>query len=181
MKLWPATATGDARLLVLTRALRGFADGAISVVLASYLDLLGFSAVEIGAIVTATLLGSAALTLGVGLVGHSWSRRRLLLGASLLMGATGLGFAGVTSFWPLLVVAFVGTLNPSAGDVSVFLPTEQALLSGAVDGLDRTWVFAVYNLGAPSQGRSAHCSRARPCWPPGGSAGSSRPRTGRPS
>ncbi len=54
------------------------------------------------------------------------------------MMATGLGFALVHDFWPLLVVAFVGTLNPSAGDVSVFLPTEQALLPQTITPEERT-------------------------------------------
>lgn len=44
----------------------------------------------------------------------------------------GIGSAAVTGFWPLLLMAFVGTLNPSAGDVSVFLLLEQTALSGAV-------------------------------------------------
>src|SRR5205814_301250 len=105
-----------------------------------------FSPLQIGALVTSTLLGSAALTLAVGLFGAGLPRRRLLLGASLLMAATGLGFAGVTAFWPLLLVAFVGTLNPSSGDVSVFLPTEQAVLSGAIGPSQRTSLFALYNL-----------------------------------
>ena len=44
------------------------------------------------------------------------------------MAATGLGFAAAHDFWPLLVIALVGTLNPSSGDVSVFLPLEHAVL-----------------------------------------------------
>jgi MFS family permease len=116
------------------------------VTLASYLGLLGLSPGRIGAVVTATLLGSAVLTLVVGLLGDRLDRRRLLLAATLLMAATGLGFAGVTAFWPLMVVAFVGTLNPSAGDVSVFLPTEQAVLAGTVPPTERTLLFAVYNV-----------------------------------
>jgi hypothetical protein len=48
------------------------------------------------------------------------------------MMATGLGFIYLRSFWSLLAVAFVGTLNPSAGDVSVFLPLEQAALAETV-------------------------------------------------
>ena len=91
--LLPASATADARRLVAARALRGFADGFVSVYLAVYLQLLGLSAVQVGAIVTATLLGSAALTLAVGLVAHRLSPRRVLLGATLLMLATGIGFA----------------------------------------------------------------------------------------
>ena len=130
MRLLPPGAGRDAGVLLETRGIRAFGDGVVSVVLAAYLAALGLSDVRIGTIVTATLLGSAALTLGVGLRAHAVNRRRLLSLVSLLMIATGLGFAAATSFWPLLVVAFVGTLNPSGGDVSVFLPTEQALLPG---------------------------------------------------
>ncbi len=62
------------------------------------------------------------------------------------MIVTGLAFAGANGFWMLLVIAFVGTLNPSSGDVSVFLPTEQALLPGTVPDAERTAQFARYAL-----------------------------------
>ena len=56
---------GDVERILTGRAIRGFADGFVSVLLAQYLTALGFSPVQVGAIVTGTLLGSAALTLGV--------------------------------------------------------------------------------------------------------------------
>ena len=146
-RLLPATTTPDARRLVIARALRGFADGFVSVMLASYLHLRGFSPFEISAIVTGTLLGSAVLTLAVGLAGYRLSRRRLLFCSSALMLATGAGFMLATNFWALLAVAIVGTMNPTAGDVSVFLPTEQSLLSEGSEPHDRTALFAHYNLG----------------------------------
>jgi MFS family permease len=146
LRILPASATSDATRLVLTRALRGLADGAVSVVLASYLARLGFSPVEVGTLVTATLLGSAALTLAMGLLAHRLERRRVLLSACGLMIATGLAFAQVTAFWPLLVVAFVGTINPSSGDVTLFLPTEQAVLAETSAPSDRVTVFAWYNV-----------------------------------
>jgi MFS family permease len=62
------------------------------------------------------------------------------------MLVTGLGFASITSFWPLLLVAVVGTLNPSGGDVSVFLPTEQSMLTGTIEARRRTTLFARYTL-----------------------------------
>lgn len=62
------------------------------------------------------------------------------------MGGTGVGFALATTFWPLLLVAILGTLNPSSGDVSVFLPTEQAYLADRVDDEERPRLFAVYNV-----------------------------------
>jgi MFS family permease len=145
--LFPASATPDARRLVAARALRGFADGLVSVLLASHLAALGFSGGQVGAIVTATLLGSAALTLAVGLRGARIPERTVLLAASVVMLATGAGFASATAFAPLLAVAFFGTLNPSGGDVSVFLPTEQALLAANVAPADRTALLARYNLG----------------------------------
>jgi MFS family permease len=147
MALLPATATPDAARLVAARALRGFADGFVSVYLAAYLGTLGMSAVQVGAIVTATLLGSAALTLAVGLVAHRLSPRRVLLASAGLMLATGVGFAAFGDFWPLLLIGFAGTLNPSSGDVSVFLPTEQSVLSSEVGASERTALFARYSLG----------------------------------
>jgi predicted MFS family arabinose efflux permease len=145
-RLLPPGTSHEARLLITARALRGFADGVVSVLLASYLSDLGFSPGEIGVLITGTLLGSAALTLGVGLFGRNLGPKRVLLGASVLMLLTGLGFTGVTAFWPLLAIAVVGTMNPSGGDVSVFLPTETALLPGLVPNEGRTALFARYNL-----------------------------------
>jgi MFS family permease len=144
--LLPSEATPDAGVLLQARAVRAFGDGFVSVLLPLHLTTLGFNGFQIGAVATATLLGSAALTLVVGLVAYRLGRQLLLLRASLLMIATGLGFAFVHDFWPLMVVAFVGTLNPSSGDVSVFLPTEQALLPQTVSDRQRTALFARYSL-----------------------------------
>jgi predicted MFS family arabinose efflux permease len=91
-------------------------------------------------------LGSGVLTLVVGLHAYRYHYRTLLLAAALLMAGTGLGFALLTQFWPLLLVAIVGTLNPSTGDVSVFLPLEHAVLSRVVDSRQRTATFARYSL-----------------------------------
>jgi predicted MFS family arabinose efflux permease len=45
-----------------------------------------------------------------------------------------------------MLIALVGTLNPSSGDVSVFMPLEHAALSRLVDDRSRTAVFARYSL-----------------------------------
>ncbi len=142
----PAGAPADATRIIAGRAIRGFADGFVSVLLAQYLTGLGFSPVQVGAIVTGTLIGSAALTLLFGLTAHRFSLRTLLLIATAIMTATGLGFASLIWFWPLFIVAVLGTLNPSAGDVSVFLPTEQAFVAGHVPPPDRPRLYAAYNL-----------------------------------
>ncbi|MBI4195644.1 MAG: MFS transporter [Betaproteobacteria bacterium] len=135
-----------AGLVLWTRGLRAFGDGYVSLLLPFYLTALGFGALEVGIMATATLLGSGVMTLAVGFIAHRYRGRTLLLTASVLMAATGVAFVSVTDFWPLLVIAFVGTLNPSSGDVSVFLPIEQALLSRTVGARSRTALFARYSL-----------------------------------
>jgi MFS family permease len=154
----------DARRLTSARAIRGLADGLVSVLLADYLPRLGFSSFEVGAIVTGTLLGSAALTIAVGLGAHQVDQRRILLAASGLMLATGAGMAWFTGFWPLLAVAVVGTMNPSAGDVSVFLPVEQAALAATASGSARTLTFAWYNLAGAVAGAAGSLLGAVPAF-----------------
>jgi MFS family permease len=133
---------------VVARTVRAFADGFASILLARYLLHLGFDGFEIGVVITATLLGSAALTLVAGIRLARHGARAVLLGSCALMAATGVGFSTVTQFLPLVVVGFVGTLNPSGGDVSLFLPTEQAVLADLTDTEERPHRFAVYNLAA---------------------------------
>src|SRR6266850_6501635 len=142
--------------ILFARALRSFADGFITIVLPVYLLALGMGQLEVGFISTATLLGSAFATLAIGRWGNRFSIRRLLLAAALLMAATGVAFAGASAFWPLLVVAFFGTLNPSSGDASVFMPLDHTMLATATD---RTAVFARYSfLGSMSGAVGALCS-----------------------
>jgi MFS family permease len=132
--------------LVAGRGLRGLVDGLVSVVLAVDLTRRGFSELEVGAIITSTLIGSAVLTLLAG-VGSRRLEARIVLGfAPLLMIATGLGFATLESLPWLLAIAFIGTLNPSGGDVSIFLPAEQALLAAEAPAEQRTAVFGRYAL-----------------------------------
>lgn len=144
--LLPPETTADAPILLTTRGMRAFVDGLVSVVLPSYLVLLGFDGLHVGAIVTGTLIGSAALTLLAGLQGHRLKRLLLLQVVAAVMVLTGLGFTLLSSFWALFIVAVVGTLNPSSGDVSVFLPTEQALLPSTVSDRYRTALYGRYSL-----------------------------------
>ena len=136
----------DERRILIARGLRAFGEGYVAVILPVHLAQLGYGAVAVGAISTATLLGSAVLTLAIGRTAHRLMRRSALLAASGLMASTGLGFAAAEGFWPLIVIAFVGTLNPTSGDVSVFLPLEHTVLAQSVPGAKRTAVFARYSF-----------------------------------
>ncbi len=139
-------ASGDARRVLGFRSARGVADGLAAVLLPAHLVLLGFSAARVGLVSTLSLVGSAAATVSVPFLARTWSRRRLLMAASVLMAATGAGF-GLASALPVLAaVAFIGTANPTGGDVSVFVPVEQAVLSQTAADQHRTGLFARYAL-----------------------------------
>ena len=72
------------------------------------------------------------MTLVIGLIAHRLKTVRLLTTVSAQMVLSGSGYAFKTEFWPLIIIALVGTLSPTASDVSVFAPLEQTLLSNAV-------------------------------------------------
>ena len=79
---------GNLLLLYCARALRGFGDGFATIVLPVYLASIGFNAAQIGLVATAALLGTAVLTLGVGLIAPRHDLRKFLIaGAILMVGA----------------------------------------------------------------------------------------------
>lgn len=162
IEIFPATADANARRLVLARGLRALADGYVSILLPAYLLALGLDSFEVGVLASATLLGSASLALCVGFITSRFGHRGPLLAAAGLMAATGCAFAGVQGFWPLLLVAFVGTLNPSSGDVSVFLPLEHSLLAQSVADRDRTALYVRYSLAGSLMGAAGTLFAALP-------------------
>jgi MFS family permease len=128
------------------RALRDFGDGFVAVLLPVYLTAMGLGPLQVGVVATLALFGSALMTLGIGFLGSRAEQRDLLIAASGLMVATGLAFAASDTYAVILVVALVGTINPSSGSVSIFVPLEHALLSRSVADSERTRMFARYSL-----------------------------------
>ena len=136
----------DARILLLTRGLRGFGDGFVALLLPYYLTLLGLDALQVGVVITVTLFGAGCMTLAAGLIAHRYRSRSLLITGSVLVVIAGAGMAAASDFWPLLLIAVLGILNPSSGDVTVFGPLEQSLLAQSVKPESRTALFARYSL-----------------------------------
>jgi MFS family permease len=150
--------------ILLARALRDFGDGFVAVLLPVYLTALGLSAFDVGVVATLALFGSALLTLGAGFLAARYDVRGLLLAASALMIATGLAYAAASDYAVLLVVAFAGTINPSGGSTSVFVPLEHTVISGAVEPARRTWAFARYSLIGALAGAVGSLAAAAPEW-----------------
>ncbi|MGW8183094.1 MAG: MFS transporter [Burkholderiales bacterium] len=144
--LLPPGTLHDARVLLWTRGIRAFGDGYISLLLPYYLTLLGFDAFQVGIIITATLFGAGGMTLTIGLIAHRYRARSLLMAGSALLAVVALLLAHASDFWPLLIIAAFGVLNPASGDVTVFAPLEHSMLARSGTPQSRTALFARYSV-----------------------------------
>jgi MFS family permease len=140
------TSTPDVRLLFITRFVRMFAYGFLSVLLAVYLSKLGLSDTKIGLLLTLTLVGDIAVSLWLTTTADRFGRRRTLVIGALLMLMAGIVFALTKNFAVLLIAATIGVISPSGNEVGPFLSVEQAGLSQIIPDRVRTNVFGWYNL-----------------------------------
>jgi MFS family permease len=136
----------DGMVLFLSRFMRLFAYGALSVVLVFYLVSLGLSEAQIGVLLTLTLAGDIAISLLLTTRADRFGRRRMLLVGAMLMAGAGIAFASTRNLFFLIIAGTIGVISPSGHEVGPFLSIEQAALSHVVSARSRTEVFAWYTL-----------------------------------
>lgn len=140
------TATHVRRLLYAAAFLRALAIGMMAVLIGLYCARLGFSASQIGVVLSSALWGAAGATLLTMLVGHRWSERALLVS---LCALSVLGCAIVMAtdaFVVIVVAAFVGMFNVNGRDRGAIPIVEQAIFPATASDAQRTRVFAWYNV-----------------------------------
>jgi MFS family permease len=142
----PSRADRDLRLLFSTRIVRLFCYGFLSVVLALYLVQAGLSEKQIGLLFTLTLAGDAGISLWLTTSADRFGRKRTLIVGSLLMIAAGVVFIVTRNPILLMAAAIIGVISPSGNEIGPFLSVEQAGLSQMLPDMQRTQVFAWYNL-----------------------------------
>jgi MFS family permease len=134
------------RLIFIGRALRSFAFGWLSVILALYLERLGFGAASIGAVFTATMVEDALLTMLLSTIATRLGPARVMAATAPLLAVGGLLLALPGSRWLILLGAVVGTLSPNGQEAGPFAPMEQALLPRTVRSGSTVRVFGWYNV-----------------------------------
>jgi len=153
--------TEDGWLLFLSRFLRLFAYGSLSVILVFYLVSLGLSETQTGLLLSLTLAGDVVISLFLTTRADRIGRRRMLLVGAILMAGAGLAFACTHNFSFLVVAGTIGIISPSGNEVGPFLSIEQAALSHVVSPEVRTEVFAWYTLaGSAATALGALCAGA---------------------
>ena len=140
------TLTQDGSFLFITRIARMFGYGFLSVVLILYLERVGLTQVQIGLLLTLTLIGDTIISFWITTNADRIGRRRMLMVGAILMVFAGALFAMTHDFIFLLIAATIGVISPSGYEVGPFLSIEQAALSQIVSDERRTQIFAYYNL-----------------------------------
>jgi MFS family permease len=138
--------TSDGWLLFVTRFVRLFAYGSLSVILVFYLVGLGLTEPQTGLVLTLTLVGDVVVSLYLTTRADRMGRRRMLIVGSLLMAGAGLAFACTSNLFFLILAGMIGVISPSGHEVGPFLSIEQAALAHLVPAALRTEAFAWYTL-----------------------------------
>ncbi|MGC1709687.1 MAG: MFS transporter [Nitrosotalea sp.] len=137
----------DGKLILCARIVRTFSYGFLSVILAIYLNLLGFNEILIGVVLTATLVNSVIFNLISSVYADKIGRRKFLILYAVLMVISAAAFFLTNNYVALIIAALIGTINVTGSEVGAFLSLEQAILPKTVnDEKKRTSIFAMYNM-----------------------------------
>ncbi|MDE1826120.1 MAG: MFS transporter [Thaumarchaeota archaeon] len=137
----------DGKLILGARVVRTFSYGFLSVILAIYLNLLGFSSILIGVVLTATLVNSVIFNLISSVYADKIGRRKFLILYAILMVVSSVIFFLTDNYAALIAAALIGTINVTGSEVGAFLSLEQAILPQTInDEKKRTSIFSIYNM-----------------------------------
>ena len=136
----------DGKLVILARGVRSFAQGSIAVLLAIYLDRLGFSLFFIGVFLSSGVAGGAVFAVLIGILGDWIGRRRLLVVFPIMSASVGVVLVLSDNFLLLAVVAFVGAFTMEGMGTNPMHPLELSSLAETTAPERRTDLYAIFNI-----------------------------------
>ncbi len=143
----PAPADRDRALLMVTRTLRGFGAGALSIVIALDLAEVGYPPLAIGILLGLALGGAAVWALAVPRLEMRWHRRSTLGVSAVALAAGGsLLWVGIANPAAVLAALLLGGIVAGGADVSPLAALEQAALAGTIEPARRTQTYSIYNF-----------------------------------
>ena len=143
-------------VIIAARVLMSASRALAGVIAPVYLALIGFSAIDLGALALVVGVGSAVMAAAIGLASDRVGRKPFLVTVPLLAAAAGVAFAVTRSPLVLFAAAAVGSFGrgsgAGAGMVGPYQPAEQAFVTDIAPARERNTVFgrlaAASSLGA---------------------------------
>lgn len=136
----------DGKLILVEKTVRTVPYGFLGVLFAVYMAQLGFDALLIGVVLTATVFSSALYTFSMSFVADRFGRRRTLMLFAFMDFLAGSILFLSTEWWAPILAGIVGNMTVGAGEVGPFLSLEQAILPKTCDSSHRTLAYSWYNL-----------------------------------
>lgn len=141
----PNWMTRDMLLVITARVFMSAARALAGVITPIYLALIGFSALQLGALFTTVALTAALLSTSIGLISDRVGRKPFLVGVPLLAACAAVAFAYTRAVPLLYVFAALGSFGrgagAGAGAVGPYQPAEQAYLAGTISSRFRNSLF----------------------------------------
>jgi len=134
----------DARLLVAGQGVRAAGYGFTAVLLGAVLAARGLTSLQVGAVLTALIAGTAVASVAVGMFADRIGRRRCYALFFAGLSVAGLLVAVGIPWWALLLVAITGTLSTDVVDNGPATTLEQSMLAAEDAGTAR--VYGRYNM-----------------------------------
>ena len=133
-------------ILYLAKAIRTFGFGGLSVVFAIFLSSLHFTSLQIGALISATLIEDALLTGAASMIASRFGLKPILLVASFLIALSGALLACNTNPWIVAAIAIFGIISPAGFEGGPFGALEQTYIAKFVSADRLTKAYSTYNL-----------------------------------
>ncbi|ODV83750.1 hypothetical protein CANARDRAFT_202656 [[Candida] arabinofermentans NRRL YB-2248] len=132
------------RRLLLLKTLRNFCYSGVTIILAIYLKLEGFSPDMIGVFIGMGFLGDLLKTFYLGLITDTVGRKKLMIWCYVVMFLTTMIFY-LTNIKIIMWLNIVfGIMSTAGAEVSIFRPCEQAAISQLADFEQRSDYFTWY-------------------------------------
>ncbi len=156
----------DARLILMARALRGFAEGFLGVLLAFVLADKGLDLREVGLFLSAGVLGGAAYAFSLNALVARFGAKATLIVLTLLSAVFGAGLLLAEGLLMLMGFAFLGSLAGlgGAGGAGPTQPVEQAFLASLTTQRDRARLFGLYRFGSTIAAALGGLAAGIPVW-----------------
>ena len=140
------TVERNGQVVVIASAIRSLDYGFISVFLGVYLDLLDFSPIQLGIVLSAVMAGGTLSNIVASWRGDTIGRRRMLVAMALLMGLGGVLFPLTEQTALLVAISLMAMTTSTGGDRTAFLSLDMAILAQSGAAGQRTMLFSWYNL-----------------------------------
>lgn len=136
----------DGQVVIIASAIRSLDYGFISVFLGVYLDLLDFSPLQLGIVLSAIMAGGTLSNIIASWKGDTIGRRRMLVAMALLMGLGGVLFPLTEQTALLVAISLMAMTTSTGGDRTAFLSLDMSILAQSGAASQRTVIFSWYNL-----------------------------------